>query len=117
MCFYCNAKLMNSTDNKTKGTSSAHQKQLLRELLESIPPEVVATFTEKQIAYLEKEYCWRNNGNHKVDMRRSIFIPLVNVRFYFVLLMDKNTRKTLRERGIFASIRYFFALTRPYKKK
>lgn len=60
----------------------------LRRFLASVPTEVAPTFTQAQLAAVQRAFGMRFTVNHMVDLCRSICLPWG--RFYLVLLFGKE---------------------------
>jgi len=60
----------------------------LRRFLASVPREVAPTFSDAQLAAVQRAFGMRFTINHMVDLRRSIRFPWG--RFYLVLLFGRE---------------------------
>ena len=60
----------------------------LRRFLASVPAEVAQTFTNAQLAAVQRVFGMRFTVNHMVDLRRSFRLPCG--RFYLVLLFGRE---------------------------
>lgn len=85
------------------GTQNSEDKKALSSLLDRMPPEVVKSFTEEQLAHLHSALGARSWKKHTVDIRSTFPVPFVKRRIYFVLLMGRNRRElTRREKQLSA---------------
>ncbi|MDF5736938.1 MULTISPECIES: hypothetical protein [unclassified Nostoc] len=75
----------------------------LQQFFASIPPQVVATFSDAQLTELQKVFGKRVSKHHAVDIRLSI--PFSKKRFYAVFLFGKEKRlKQNRKDTIFTPV-------------
>ncbi|MEH1912738.1 hypothetical protein [Nostoc sp.] len=90
------------TNRVTKYSSKNHT--FLQQFFASIPPQVVATFTDAQLTELQKVFGERVSKRHAVDIRLSI--PFSKKRFYIVFLLGKEKRsKQNRKDTIFTPVK------------
>ncbi|WP_335215009.1 hypothetical protein [Nostoc sp.] len=82
---------------------SSKNDTFLQHFFASIPPQVVATFTDDQLTELQKVFRERVSKRHAVDIRLSI--PFNKKRFYIVFLLGKEKRsKQNRKDTIFTPV-------------
>ena len=71
----------------------------IRSLLERMPKNIQATFTDEQLAHLKIAIGARQWGNHAVDCRGVV--KLFKYRYYYVFLAGRNRRElSLKEQKI-----------------
>jgi hypothetical protein len=67
---------------------------IVKRMLARIPPEILSTFTDEQLAELKKVFIERANQSAAVNIRVSL--PFFQRRFYFVCLAGKERRSRQR---------------------
>lgn len=67
----------------------------MRKLLERMPADVAASFTEPQLAQLRVALGARQWGKHRIDMRGTV--GLGRWRYYFVVVAGRNVRHDSRQ--------------------
>lgn len=79
----------------------------LKPLLARMPPDVQASFSEEQLAYLKLALGARSWGRHAVDWRGTL--KVWHHRYYFVFLLGRNRRdlsRGERQIGLFLQALY-----------
>lgn len=64
----------------------------IKRLLERMPDDVQDSFDEEQLMHLRNAIGARNWGNHGVDCRGVLSLPMLGWRFYYVFLIGRNRR-------------------------
>ena len=65
----------------------------VKRLLKHMPKAVQRSFDDLQLMHIRKAIGDRSEGDHSVDCRGLLTIPLCGWRLYFVLLLGKNRRQ------------------------
>ena len=65
----------------------------IRRLLERMPDSVAKSFNDEQLMHIRNAVGSRNWGNHSIDVRGTMTIPMVGWRYYYVFLFGKNRRR------------------------
>ncbi len=86
-------------------TMRLHTCQELRRLMQSIPSDVQATFTEEQLDNISMSLRQQSQKSHWFDIRPMIRIPFLPWSFYIVILAGRNQRfMSKREQRLAAQI-------------
>ncbi|RQW62807.1 3-phosphoshikimate 1-carboxyvinyltransferase [Vibrio viridaestus] len=62
-------------------------------MLERMPKSVQSSFTDEQLMHIRNAVGARNWGNHSVDCRGVVSVPMSSWRYYFVFLVGRNRRR------------------------
>lgn len=76
-------------------TSDIRNDPAVQRLLERMPEDVAASFTEPQLAHLRVALGARQWGKHAVDLRGTV--GLGRWRYYYVVLAGRNIRSDGRQ--------------------
>lgn len=85
--------------------------QALKSLLERMPQDVAASFTEEQLSHLHSALGARSWKKHSLDIRSTFPIPFAKSRIYFVLLMGRNRRDLSRREKQISAITFALLVT------
>ncbi len=69
-----------------------HTDSTIQRLLEKMPDDIASSFTDEQLMHIRNAIGARNWGNHALDWRGTVGLPLSRWRWYYVLLIGKNRR-------------------------
>lgn len=78
-----------------KFSGPVNQDPAIINLLENMPDEVKASFSELQLAHLRNAVSTRQWQHHAIDVRGTI--PWFSSRFYYVFIAGKNQRQLTRQ--------------------
>ncbi len=78
-------------------THSIRNNLTIENLLSRMPKEVADSFSDKQLTYLLTAVGSRSFGEHSIDKRGTLKIPLYKWRIYYILLMGKGHRRLSRK--------------------
>ncbi|NHN39597.1 3-phosphoshikimate 1-carboxyvinyltransferase [Pseudomaricurvus alcaniphilus] len=82
--------------NKPHHEFATEDQTVINNFLSRVPQEVAESFNEEQLAHIKAVFGAKTWGNHSVDLRGTLRIPLVPKRFYYVILLGKNRRQLTR---------------------
>lgn len=82
--------------NVASNLANGSEDQAVKNLLDRMPPNVAASFTDEQLAHLHSALGARSWKKHSVDIRSTFPLPFFRSRIYFVLLMGRNRRELSR---------------------
>ncbi|WED20603.1 hypothetical protein L3Q72_08045 [Vibrio sp. JC009] len=82
----------------SEGTIQSAQQDIRRDptvarLLERMPKSVQDSFDDEQLMHIRNAVGSRKWGNHSVDLRGVVSIPMIRWRYYYVFLIGKNRRE------------------------
>lgn len=65
----------------------------IQRLLERMPESVQESFDDEQLMHIRNAVGARNWGNHSVDSRGVLTLPMLKWRYYYVFLIGRNRRE------------------------
>lgn len=73
----------------------------IQRILERMPKSIQDSFDDEQLMHIRNAVGARNWGNHSIDFRGVITLPMFKWRYYYVFLWGKNRRQlSSNERAI-----------------
>lgn len=65
----------------------------IQRILERMPKSIQDSFDDEQLMHIRNAVGARNWGNHSIDFRGVITLPMFKWRYYYVFLWGKNRRQ------------------------
>ena len=82
--------------------------RVIDSVLDRMPDDVVASFTQTQIEHLHSALGVRSWKKHDIDLRSTFSIPFTSVKIYYVFLVGKNKRDLSRREVHISAITSLF---------
>jgi len=90
---------MNKTENDSRSNHSKKKIKndpFIQNLLSRLPQNIANSFSDEQLTHLMIAIGSRSWGDHSVDRRGTLKLPFYKWRFYYVLLLGRNSRELTR---------------------
>jgi len=90
---------MNKTENDLRSKhaeKNIKNDPFIQNLLSRLPQNVANSFSDEQLTHLMIAIGSRSWGDHSVDKRGTLKLPFYKWRFYYVLLLGRNSRELTR---------------------